>query len=503
MAQIWAEVQHLDAATVKQLAREIPQHRPKDEAWEQVRQAVLERWLEVDSRGVILAADGSLHLTPEFLKARAIAEASKLHLAQARQFLRQIPHASFRQETIAAFVSQLAQRSIADAQAFTAGLEPGQCRSAALAALAGVWAKQDSAAAMAWIDSLEPTTIRSKLKDGTLSELTEEDPMAALAIRSKLGEKVQPYQLSKCYETDPAGTMAWINSQPLGVREKYLATLVNVSSSLTLDDKLSLVLSMPISDSRKMGIEQLARKWGKEDPAKGWSWIAKLGESDQSVALAELCRGMGSRPIVEIEKLLPIFPEHLAETVAEGIAEGLPFNEASRWIERVFKDPEYKKEVSLKLLERESGRFSPETADWALQLEPEPKRDQLLGKLLWSGLGQRGGDESFYTWLDGAPKAALKVGFVEISDRLSTSGSPEAGLDFIVKYHERAGLAPEQLSEALANALSPLITKGLLSALERVNTLPVSLRPAASAAVVGQWTQQELKALNEGPKPNE
>jgi hypothetical protein len=496
LAQIWAEAQNLDAATVKKLALEIPQHRPKDEAWEQVRQAILERWLEVDPRGVIVAADANLGLEADFLKTRAIAEASKLPVAEARRFLLEIPHASLRRETIVAFVRQLAQQSIADAQKFASGLERGKCRSGALAALAGAWAKQDSAAAMAWINSVEPAILRPKLTNQALVDLTEQDPMAALAIRAKLGEQAHGFQLAKCYATDPKATLAWIESQPLGVREGYFSTLIELSPEMSFDDKLSLVLAMPISTSRKWSLEALGREWGKHNPAKGWSWIATLDESEQSVVLTELCQSMGaSRSIEEIEKLLPMFPEKLSQTVAEGVAKGLPFADARKWIDRVFQDPEAKEMAYFKLVQRESERFSPEVADWVFQLEHGSMRlDQYLRNLQRSGAPDESETEMMYKWLDGAPREAVFRGFLPILYRIERLGSEEAQLEYVIKFHQRPGVEPQELDAALEEALRHLAHKPPADAWERVNAFPETLRPAASVVVLRQWTKQDPTA---------
>ncbi len=494
-AAVWDALLPLSASQVASLAGDASRYRPRNEAWQLVRQAVLERWLELDPMAVLLASDGTFPLSQETLISAAAAEALQLSPDAARALLLKIPSAALRQAAIAEYVAKLTARDTQAAIAFVSGLQPGQCRSPAIKALAEALAKTDATAGFAWIEGLEPKTSRTAALDSFFRHLCESHPKAAFTAIEKFGEEVPlfPYQIMQLYRADPQAAWTLVQNQKSAYKQGFMEIIFSEEIRKDASKVTEMFAMLPIGMQRSQVLDQLAADWGKRDPTKGWAWISTLPPYDQVPALAALCKNLGQRPMAEIEKFVALLPPHLSETVADGVTLGLPLQEAKQWIDRVYTDAEAKLAVQQKYLSGQTNTWSPELMDWALSMPSEAGTLASVQQMIASALSNSKKDQVLQ-WVEKAPAEQLNQVLGHTIEAMTLHGGPEEALGLFTKYMNVPGVDLKSVQEVATRPMSRLAQQDPQAALTWIAKMPQEAQIPLYGAVASGWARHDATA---------
>lgn len=510
-ARLYAVLHRVDGATLKARMLELDRANPRDEAWRQLREVLLECRLERDAHEALADIRPESGAERSLLVTEALDSVRDLPPDEARRQLLAIRDFSVREKALCDFAAALGARDPQAAMDFFKGLENGQHRKAAGMALAAAWAKNDFSAAAQWARGLKPPSLLAEAAHEMIRMAAARDPAAAGALFLAMPPDAQtPWYVAKILglwlKADPAAAVDWTAALPgKQTREFAYQSLAESLGKTDPEQAAAFVENLPVGKARRDFIQSLAEQWSGQDADAAGKWALQLPDADQSSAMRKVVEGLArSRPAAEVEAFLASLGNSpLVVDAARGAAVGMGGRKGFDWAAQVLPETEDRLPVQMEILKNWSflGDFT--ALEAAFTLPQSPERDRLIAH----GILQTANNnpEKVIHWAETLPANDRILAFQNVAQQ-ATWNHPEEAAKAVDALRAMPGVTTEQIQPVLSEAARAWAAVEGSQAAAWALSLPPDLQKEAVGAVSFGWGRADfdgaaawVRQLPEGP----
>jgi hypothetical protein len=536
-----ALLQHLRDASPADLAgmaSEMAGPGRSDPAWDQLKRAVLERWVELAPDEAIAWAKSSPKTGERFSQAaevfgilanvdpgRAMAEAQKVaNPALKDQAMQAVvtamagtdPASAFelgrtltRDQQWSVFGNLFGAWADKDPAAATAALltvKDENVRDQASRTLLSRWAQHDPARALAWARNVSEPSMRISCLRGYFSVVGQRDPEGAIAQISELPRSQQPgflvNVLGNWMQTDHDAAIAWVTSRPNSLeRQQLLKSAVGFAGLLTGEQTSLLVSQLAPGSARDQALKQLIGNWTWTDPEAAIAFTETLPVAERLRLHEDMAQSLASH---DPEKAIEYLKEHPIDDPASEawgeLAGSLARKEgpakALEWANALPDEGSRRKALPM-ILARMMVENPAEAARQAALVPDEATRSACLSEVAksWANTGA----EEALTWARGLSGRDRETAMAEVLGK----GAPYQPVTAASQFDEvlaaiPAGTKPaERLVGAAAGIARAYFFENEQAAIRWATQITdVDARAAAVGGLVEQWVEYDSPAAS-------
>lgn len=244
---------------------------------------------------------------------------------------------------------RLARENLAQARDFVNQVPAGDGRENALRAVVEVWVRQDSAAALAWAEKLPAGRDRNTALESVLRELSERDPRAAVEraqalLTGQALERTLSQALAQLTVVDPQAASELVLRLPPGdLQTNAVTNVARAMAMQNVDTALAWVKSLKIELTQWYAMNSVLTAWWQKDPSAAARYVLDMPSGGGlDIAAQHMAALLSSNPQNAIAWAEALESDSARETalvtVASSWAQRAPA-EAVRWAADLKSEP--------------------------------------------------------------------------------------------------------------------------------------------------------------------
>ena len=240
-------------------------------------------WATVDPVAALAWSAEQSEGTPNLYLPGVVAGWAKYNLADASQFVAELPESGERGWSIEALTSNYLQQGAGEAVEWAAGLEEDRFKELVQTSVARQWARQEPAATAEWVEALTEFDQAGDAVRIVSSEWARSDPETAIEWVAQLSDAEVRAEgivavIARWSADDPNAAGEWLNEKPMDASlDPAIDAFARRIAGKDPESALSWSESIVDNEVRERSLIEVGQNWYRNDPEAAARWIENSG----------------------------------------------------------------------------------------------------------------------------------------------------------------------------------------------------------------------------------
>ena len=236
-------------------------------------------WAAVDPEAALAWSAERTEGTPNRYLPGVVAGWSNYHLADASQFVAELPEGRERSWSVEVLASNYLHLGAGEAVDWAADLREGRFKELVQTSVARQWARQEPAASAEWVEALAEFDQVGDTVRIVSSEWARSDPQTAIEWASQLSDAEVRTEgivavIDRWAADDPNAAGEWLNEKPLDASlDPAIDAFSRRIARMDPESALSWAESIVDSEVRAKSLIEVGQNWYRDDPEAAARWI--------------------------------------------------------------------------------------------------------------------------------------------------------------------------------------------------------------------------------------